>query len=640
MRNQPLVKRIIRQQTLLSASLGLRTAPGQDTSTFNLIEVLPQRLIPADPDLNNNADRYLETGLSEERNINTSSPRTRGIQEAKPEMQSLDAPALSAREIAAGQSPSEVTTPVEISSGQSWLPGADSTATRKTSVDVLSPRQAEQSYRTQEAGPGKASPLKWSPRAEQNTQNGVLHISPRPESAELVPEAAAVIGQPLLSQEPQASQAGPSAAETEPATESTELPNQLWPPPAISEEPPLPGKQTLRSRVWEITSPSEQFVSGKENESQNAQPGAQRQSGSPEENRALSDKNASAREQSSTESADKLFALRETDRSPQAWLARLNRRALEEQRQAKSTLIPERHKRPAVQKRPEPTQQRQPEVISQRARTFLKPLLGIDPGEVPIYHDEQAIQATSGLSADALSIGKRIEMASGSLEETPETLGLLAHELTHVARRPQPRFIPPVARMPDLMNDRGPSPEMLNEESLALHVEQRVRRIARAVSTTDTPEQSVPFAAVNEPASKENDADGEIRAKRGIWGNLPAPWEPLPSWLMGMPMPTETRTSLPIAAPFASPVPSAPDTTWQAPESGSPGDAHQTRMGMETWRAGTERSVSDGSEENIPPPNAAEHTSTQEPEQDLDALARQVYSLLKRRLSVEQRRGV
>lgn len=57
-------------------------------------------------------------------------------------------------------------------------------------------------------------------------------------------------------------------------------------------------------------------------------------------------------------------------------------------------------------------------------------------------------------------------------------------------------------------------------------------------------------------------------------------------------------------------------------------------------RAGRERSVSDEPEREASTEQGSQEAERQlEPEPDLDALAQQVYGLLKRRLGVEQRRG-
>jgi hypothetical protein len=107
----------------------------------------------------------------------------------------------------------------------------------------------------------------------------------------------------------------------------------------------------------------------------------------------------------------------------------------------------------------------------------------------------------------------------------------------------------------------------------------------------------------------------ERESEGGHWGGLPAPWEPLPGWLTSPasapPMPANV-TPLPVAAPALTPVAPMPQLAEQGRE--SDGD-----------RAFSEPAPA--------PPRDAQAAA----EPDLDALARQVYALLKRRLALERR---
>jgi Domain of unknown function (DUF4157) len=78
------------------------------------------------------------------------------------------------------------------------------------------------------------------------------------------------------------------------------------------------------------------------------------------------------------------------------------------------------------------------EPVSQAMRRFLRPLVGIDPVEVRLHRGEVGAEVTSAHGADAVTIGRNIFFAPGQGEMDPRGMGLLAHELTHVARRPQP----------------------------------------------------------------------------------------------------------------------------------------------------------------------------------------------------------
>jgi hypothetical protein len=70
--------------------------------------------------------------------------------------------------------------------------------------------------------------------------------------------------------------------------------------------------------------------------------------------------------------------------------------------------------------------------LSASARRFLEPIVGVDPATVNVYQAPEGTAATRG--ADAVTVGNNILLAAGQAGESPEALGLLAHELTHVAR--------------------------------------------------------------------------------------------------------------------------------------------------------------------------------------------------------------
>lgn len=313
-----------------------------------------------------------------------------------------------------------------------------------------------------------------------------------------------------------------------------------------------------------------------------------------------------------------LFASRGTDRSPQAWLARLNRSAQKEAQEARSTSAPA----------PRETRKRGPasgnaEPVTQSARAFLKPLLGIDPASVPVYRDAQAEAATASEQADALSDGETIELAAEHSAQTPATLGLLAHELTHVLRRQNPRFLPPIVRaLP------GPTWETRDEEALALQVERQTRRIARGDSEIPTTNTARPVKQ-GESESEANVAPPD--PARPIWGNLPAPWEPLPEWLATMP---ESAGMIP--PPLAElPIVSAPPAPMLATSTNLSEGAPAIQ------RAGLERSLEEPESENVGATGShSQSEPARVPEPDLDAMAQQVYALLKRRLGVEQRRAL
>jgi hypothetical protein len=280
------------------------------------------------------------------------------------------------------------------------------------------------------------------------------------------------------------------------------------------------------------------------------------------------------------------------------------------------------------------------------ARRFLKPLVGIDLAEVALYRDAQAARATAARAAEALSDADTIELAPQQEQTTPEGLGLLAHELTHIMRRRRPRFLPPIIR-PAPLSEAGEHTEsampLADEEQVALAVERRVRRQARtAFAVTASPTPPAPMTAT-EPstlnAGRAPEGEGANQGERGIWGNLPAPWEPLPAWLTapassGSPPASETTSGASLSSAPLAPLSPAFTPSQPLPVSANGSALPEEQSGSS--RAGVERSlttpVGDQGEGQSATPAA------RPPEPDLDALARQVYTLLKRRLSAEQRR--
>lgn len=117
--------------------------------------------------------------------------------------------------------------------------------------------------------------------------------------------------------------------------------------------------------------------------------------------------------------------------------------------------------------------------------------------------------------------------------------------------------------------------------------------------------------ASNEPDWPSALAQGKFhrRAESDVngpdpWNGLPAPWEPMTS-----------MDSMPMPVPVSSPI--------EAPSAG-----------LQTARRGRQVEAAYAEAERHEPP--ANHGV----EQDLDALARQVYGILKRRLEAESRRGL
>ncbi len=305
---------------------------------------------------------------------------------------------------------------------------------------------------------------------------------------------------------------------------------------------------------------------------------------------------------------DELFAPRNTDRTPQAWLTRL-------MEAARSTAIEDSD---TLQIRPSSAP------LSQRTRRFLQPLLGVDPASVRVHRDAIAERLTDAYQADAITVGDDIEVAAGHPDDTSETLGLLAHELTHVARQREPHFVPPIARSIRQFPSRASRPSFADDETLALQVESQVKRVAQ--------EQVDQVGNAGETSAETTISIPKSRAASDAWGGLPAPWEPLPDWLVSLTGAAEGSAHIPVVPSQSPPVAHGTDRTVSGTGMIHGGDIGASDTGVQ--RAGTERSV------DVEKGQAATSTAnaTKAPEPNLDELARQVYSLLKRRLGVEYRR--
>lgn len=263
-----------------------------------------------------------------------------------------------------------------------------------------------------------------------------------------------------------------------------------------------------------------------------------------------------------------------------------------------------------------------------------------------VYGDPAATQFAERADADAVAVGDIVALGAGHTPGvgSPETLGLLAHELTYVARWRAPRFVPPIARTTE--HGAGSGREVAaptNEEGLARLVEARVTRAAEATLTPEHRSPPLPFGAPVAPAAPSiadrepnRYADAEVvrteadpgqqatgndmsRAVPAAWNGLPAPWEPLPTWL-DAPGP---------GAPTATPPPAASPATSVFSPQGAAAPAVQL---AERGRTPDEATPATATGSAAPP-------AAQSPEPDLDALARQVYAVLRRRLSAEGRRA-
>jgi hypothetical protein len=325
-----------------------------------------------------------------------------------------------------------------------------------------------------------------------------------------------------------------------------------------------------------------------------------------------------------------LFADEGLDRSPQAWAARL---------QGTQSPSPPQEARtsPSEAVGSEATARidrlAAPALIPETSRRFLQPLLGFDLATARIHQGAVAEQATAALNAQALTSEQNIFLSAGHDKNTPEDLGLLAHELTHVVRNSVPDFIPPIALSSPASHRVQETGGMasISEETLALKVETAARHAARQAALEPPAFQAKPAtfdgASAQKQFSEESEAGeafpwnsatvsametatppGEVSP----WSGLPAPWEPLPTWI--------------------APAPNAPLVEIH---SASGSIAPSDLPGQEIQRAGAERHVEETAEAALPDPAPAVHAA---PEPDLDRLAQQVYTRLKQRLAAERRR--
>lgn len=293
------------------------------------------------------------------------------------------------------------------------------------------------------------------------------------------------------------------------------------------------------------------------------------------------------------------------------------------------------------------------EPVSMRAREALKPLVGFDPADARIHRGPAAARFVAAQRADAVTLGDDIFLAAGHASDEPQTLGLLAHELTHVARQHKPRHVPPVVEKSAVSESSAQAgstedPQQMSpgsngflvsvdEEELAEQVERQVTRQAK--ESAQAPGVFAPMSIARASAlsnTRENIA-------RSGWGGLPAPWEPLPDWLASS-TPTdgfEQFAGTPQTRPSLPSLPTGSGNGQGETHSNSPASAAGGKTGggqaaPTAQRAGLERSLhGDGTQT---PRQEAIPQQQSEPEPDLDKLARQVYAVLKRRLDVERRR--
>jgi hypothetical protein len=260
----------------------------------------------------------------------------------------------------------------------------------------------------------------------------------------------------------------------------------------------------------------------------------------------------------------------------------------------------------------------QPTPLRESTRRFLRPIVGIDPASVRLYRGTAASEVTAQLGVEGVNIGDAIALGPGHEDESsPATLGLLAHELSHAARRQDTQYVPPAAQ--------DSAPPAAGEEQIARSVERRATAAARRFLA---PAAAQPPGAPGQAGGPGQSVSALPVSQSSEWGGLPAPWEPLPEWSLNAP--ADPMPAAPAANPFAPP---APDAAPAAPAAVVlPATAPAVAGAGAPLFAEADRGVTENEQPQQQP------QQQQQPGPDLDALARQVYDRLKQRLAAERRR--
>jgi hypothetical protein len=208
----------------------------------------------------------------------------------------------------------------------------------------------------------------------------------------------------------------------------------------------------------------------------------------------------------------------------------------------------------------------------------------------------------------------------------------LAHELTHIARGREAKFVPPILRTVAARQSRAGGPgtihDTTDEEALAGRVESEVGQAAVAQASANNVDESAAAAPATRPAipaafpPTPSEPSPDRATSEESWGGLPAPWDPLPDWV-GAPQEAQPALAGPAVASVAS-----SDSVSAPASSGASGAPAM---------AETDRSLPEA--ESPKPADAHEHREeAKQAAPDLDALARQVYSVIRRRLAADRRR--
>jgi Domain of unknown function (DUF4157) len=357
--------------------------------------------------------------------------------------------------------------------------------------------------------------------------------------------------------------------------------------------------------------------------------------------------NQSEAQPQSSEGADLFQTRADTDRSPEAWRERLAEaiRVETELRNPTATIAPapipaSAHPKPVRANAGRPDQRStahrliaKPTRMSESARRLLTPLVGFDPRDVNLHQGPAVSRVLAAANADAIAAGDSVLLGPGHNESTPKTLGLLAHELTHVARSRNETFVPPVAQ-PAARGKEGVASQEMSAREMQQHVssttdeESLARRVERAVERTaeekgiDRSSVYPEFSARVSGPTKSSPTAVNAQEAGKQWGGLPAPWEPLPAWAE-----VSEGPNTDITAEISSPAVSAPSAVVSFPPTSVAAPA----------RADVERSLPEAE-----PAKEVEHDESEHQHKkvgpDLDALAKQVYAIMRQRLAADRRR--
>jgi hypothetical protein len=150
--------------------------------------------------------------------------------------------------------------------------------------------------------------------------------------------------------------------------------------------------------------------------------------------------------------------------------------------------------------------------LSASTRRFLEPIVGVDPASVNVYQAPHGADATRG--ADAVTVGDDIVLAAGQAGESPRALGLLAHELTHVALERAAPSQAPVNAAADAQTS-APT-RAIESETEAEGIDQPLARQASGAQPPDMQAATSPqHAASSQPgsASTTPNTDAPIRGQ-------------------------------------------------------------------------------------------------------------------------------